>query len=99
MAVPRQDASHGPQLEATEARQSRPSQGTFSMLAISTVLGLIVVALIWAVFAGPLRHAPNKPQVQSTEQASSFNAPLSQAKVRPAPTNTGAPNGSQINQQ
>jgi hypothetical protein len=99
MAAPRQDASHGPQLEATDARQSRPNQGAFLMLAISTVLGLIVVALIWAVFAGPLHHAPAKPQVQSPDEASGFHQPPPQAKLHPTPNNTGASNGSQVNQQ
>lgn len=99
MAAPRQDASHSPELEATEARQSRPNPGTLSMLAISTIVGLIVVAIIWAVFAGPLHHAPLKPHVQSPEQASSFHQPPPQAKMQPAPKNTGAPNGGLINQQ
>jgi hypothetical protein len=98
MAAPRQDVPHGPELAATQARQSRPTQGTVSMLAISTVLGLIVVAIIWAVFAGPLRHARNAPQVHSTEQASGFNQPPPQAKMQPSPRSTGAPNGGQINQ-
>jgi hypothetical protein len=99
MAAPRQDAPHGPELESTQARQSRPTQGAFSRLAISTVLALIVVAIIWAVFAGPLRHAPAKPQVQSTEEASGFHQGPPQAKLQPKPSNTGASSGSQVNQQ
>ena len=98
MAAPRQDAHHGPDLEATEARQSRPAPGSLSMLAVSTIVGLIVVAIIWALFAGPLRRAPGKPQVQSTEQVSASNQPLPQAKLRPTPSNTGAPAGSAVNQ-
>lgn len=98
MAAPRQDAPRSPNLEATEARQSRPSQGSFSMLAISTVVGLLVVAIIWAVFAGPLHHAPLKPQVRSQAQASTFTQPPPQAKMRPSPSNTGSANGGAINQ-
>ncbi|HEY2048080.1 MAG TPA: hypothetical protein VGH03_01970 [Caulobacteraceae bacterium] len=85
MAAPRQDARHSPDLEATEARQSRPAPGSLSMLAISTIVGLIVVAIIWAVFSGPLHDAPNKPQVQSSEQANTYSQPLPQAKLRPLP--------------
>ena len=98
MATPRQDVPRGPDLEATEARQSRPAQGSLSMLAISTIVGVIVVAIIWAVFAGPLHHAPLKPQVNSTAQASSYDQGPPQAKMQPNPKNTGAPNGGAINQ-
>jgi hypothetical protein len=99
MAAPGRDASHGPEMEATQARQARSAPGAFSMLVISTIVGLIVVAIIWAFFAGPLHHAPNKPGVQSPEQASGFNQPPPQAKMQPAPQNTGAPAGGPINQQ
>ncbi|HEX4741166.1 MAG TPA: hypothetical protein VH353_07545 [Caulobacteraceae bacterium] len=99
MAAPRQNAPHGPELEATEARQSRPAPGTLSMLVISTVVGLIVVAIIWAFFAGPLGRAPLKPHVQSAEQASSFSQPPPQAKMRPSPSTTGAPGDGSINQR
>ena len=68
------------------------------MLAISTVAGLIVVAIIWAVFAGPFHHAPLKPQVRSPEQASTYNQPAPQARMKPNPSDTGAPNGGLINQ-
>lgn len=97
MAAPRQDAPHSPQLEATEARQARPAP-TFSVLVVSTIVGAIVVAIIWAFFVGPLHHA-NKPRVESPAQASGFNQPPPQAKVRPNPSNTGAPPGGPINQQ
>ncbi|MBV8683602.1 MAG: hypothetical protein JO111_12065 [Caulobacteraceae bacterium] len=99
MAAPRQNTPHGPELDATEARQARPAQGSFSMLVISTVVGLVVVAIIWAVFAGPLHHAPLKPQVRSPEQASTYDQVLPQAKMKPNPSNTGSPNGGAINQQ
>lgn len=99
MAASRQDAPHSPELEATEARQARPAPWTFSVLAISTVVGLIVVAIIWAFFAGPLHHAPLKSRVDSPEQASSFNQPPPRAKMQPNPSNTGAPAGGAINQQ
>lgn len=99
MATPRQDASHSPELEATKARQSRPTPGAFSVLAISTIVGVIVVAIIWAVFAGPFHHAPLKSRVESAQQASGFNQPPPQAKMQPTPNNTGAPNGGLINQQ
>jgi hypothetical protein len=99
MAAPRQNAPHRPELEATEARQSRSAPGTFSMLLVSTLGGLIVVAIIWAFFAGPLGKAALKPHVQSAEQASSFSQPPPQAKMRPSPSTTGAPAGGSINQQ
>jgi hypothetical protein len=43
--------------------KTRRSPGTLSMLAISTILALLAVAIIWAMFAGPLERAPLKPQV------------------------------------
>jgi len=68
------------------------------MLAISTIVGLIVVAIIWAVFAGPLNHASLKTQVRSPEQASTYSQAPPQANMQPSPSNTGAPNGGAINQ-
>jgi hypothetical protein len=68
------------------------------MLAISTILALLAVAIIWAMFAGPLERAPLKPQVNSPAAANSFSQPPPQAKMQPAPNNTGAPNGGTINQ-
>jgi hypothetical protein len=97
MTGPRPHVQHGPQLDATEARQSRPAPSLTFVLVASTLVAALVVAIIWAVFAGPLHHAPNKPQVNSPDQAAGFSQPLPQAKMQPSPQNTGAPNGGQIN--
>jgi hypothetical protein len=85
MAVPGDDTTRGPALEASDARQSRRSPGAFAMLAVSTVLGVVVVAIVWAFFAGPLHHAHSTPQVQSPAQAAGFHEGPPQAKANPSP--------------
>jgi hypothetical protein len=81
MAAPRPRNPAAPRLGATEARQSRPAPGAVIVLAVSTVAGLIMVALVWAFFAGPLHHASNRPQAQSPNEARAFHQGTPMAKV------------------
>ncbi len=70
-----------PQLDATDARQSRPAPGAFLMLAVSTLAGIVVIAIVWAVFAGPLHHAAGRPQVDSAAEAGAFHQGAPMPKV------------------
>jgi hypothetical protein len=70
------------------------------MLAVSTVVGLIAVAVIWAFFAGPLGHRVSRPQVTSPAEASRFHQASPAASVTaprdgesPANGGTGQPQG------
>jgi hypothetical protein len=71
------------------------------MLAVSTIVGLIAVALIWAVFAGPLHHTTNSPQVSSPQEAGTVHVTPHPGKTiapadgeSPANGGTGQPQGS-----
>ena len=80
----RQDVTGGPELEATPGRQGQ-RRGATTVLVISTLAGILAVALIWLLFAGPLHHAPDQPGVQSHAQASGFAMRAPDAKtVAPA---------------
>jgi hypothetical protein len=93
MAAPGPERSRGPHLEATDARGSRPAPGAFLMLAVSTVAGLIAVAVIWALFAGPLHHATSKPQVSSPSEASTVHQAAPAAKVADPSSGAGPASG------
>ncbi len=81
MVVIRPERSHGPQMDATDARQARRAPGAFLMLAVSTVVGVIAVAIVWAFFAGPLHHPTSPPQVSSPQQAAAFHVGTPNARM------------------
>ncbi len=100
MAARRPQRPAAPDLDATAARQSRPAPGAFLMLAVSTVAGVVVVFLVWAFFAGPLRHPTSPPQAQSAAEARGFHQGTPMARVTapsegesPANGGTGQPQG------
>jgi hypothetical protein len=70
------------------------------MLAVSTLAGIVVVAIVWAFFAGPFHHPAARPQVDSATEASAFHQGAPTPKVR-APSDgesadhggTGRPQG------
>jgi hypothetical protein len=80
MAGGRQDVTGGPELETTQARQAQRSPGAFSMLAISTILGVLAIAIVWLVFAGPFHRAVN-PQVHNQAEAATVHEPAPAAKM------------------
>ena len=80
----RQDVTGGPELEATPGRQGQ-RRGATTVLVLSTLAGILAVAIIWMLFSGALHRAPDQQGLHNHAQASGFAMRAPDAKtVAPA---------------
>jgi hypothetical protein len=75
-----------PEVAATDARAGRPGVPVLWVLIGSTIGGVIVVAIVWALFAHGLSGAGGSRQIVTPAQAQKFDTPTVPASVKPADT-------------
>ena len=80
---------HATELDVTEARQGRRGLHAFTVLIVSLVLGLVVLAVVWMVFAGGFsgeRGSREAPPAVAQSVTADTSAPVRQ-------TTQAQPNG------